>query len=358
MQNPFRYGLIVDSPYFTDRTDELRRIVRFLDSENHLIVMSPRRYGKSSLVRKAVAQTGRPSLFLNMQQASSIEDFAAMVLRGVFKLFPLERVKHFLANFRIVPTLTSTPMGDNVEVSFNPGVATSPALLEDALGLLERVSSPARRLVVVLDEFQELIEVERGVDKRLRAILQEQSGLNYIFLGSQESMMTDIFERKRSPFYHFGSVMRLGKIPRPDFAAYVADGLRPLAGEAAEGLAGEVLDFSGCHPYYTQQLAARCWEMMSLGSPAAGVVDFAVDDITSAHDLDFERLWVTMPRTSRKILQLLAMGRQPSADKSLPASTAYSAVARLAKDGYVLRNGQYEFEDPFFRRWVLRQLEP
>lgn len=356
MQNPFRYGLIVDSPYFTDRVDELRYITRFLDSENHLVMISPRRYGKSSLARKAVAQTGRPSLFLNMQQVGSVEDFAAMVLRGVFKLFPIERLKHYLANFRIVPTLTTTPLGDNVEVSFNAKVATSSALLEDSLGLLARVSAPARRLVVVLDEFQELIEVERGLDKRLRAILQEQSGLNYIFLGSQESMMADIFERKKSPFYHFGMVMRLGRIPHGDFLPYVADGLRTLSGGAADSLAAEILEFSNCHPYYTQQLSARCWEMMSLGSPAVGVVGRAVDDLTSAHDLDFERLWATMPRTSRKIMQTLAADGTPSADKSLPASTAYSAVARLMKDGYVVRDGRYDIEDPFFKRWLLRQM--
>ncbi len=67
MDNPFKFGSLVDTPYFTDRVRELDYIVQFLRSENHLILISPRRFGKSSLVKKAVAQTGRPYLRLNMQ---------------------------------------------------------------------------------------------------------------------------------------------------------------------------------------------------------------------------------------------------------------------------------------------------
>ncbi len=67
MDNPFKFGSLVDTPYFTDRVRELDYIVQFLRSENHLILISPRRFGKSSLVKKAVAQTGRPYLWLNMQ---------------------------------------------------------------------------------------------------------------------------------------------------------------------------------------------------------------------------------------------------------------------------------------------------
>ena len=80
-------------------------------------------------------------------------------------------------------------------------------------------------MIVVLDEFQEIIGIEKGIDKRLRAFMQEQNMISYIFLGSQESMMTQIFERKRSPFYHFGQLMRLDKIPFDDFLLYIKERL-------------------------------------------------------------------------------------------------------------------------------------
>ncbi len=183
--------------------------------------------------------------------------------------------------------------------------------------------------------------------------MQEQTCINYILLGSQESMMTDIFERVKSPFYHFGNIMHLGKIPHSDFYAYVSERLRSLVGERSGMLTDEVLDFTGCHPYYTQQLAARVWEIISMEGMEDDVVGRAIDDLMHAHDLDFERLWLTMTRVSRRMMKILASGASLSSERSLPQSTSYSAVGKLVKQGYVVRaEKSYEIEDPFFRRWI------
>ena len=106
MENPFKFGSLVDAPYFTDRVKELDYIVQFLKSENHLVLMSPRRFGKSSLVKKAVVQTQRPYLWLNMQAVLSKEDFAAKLLKELLNQFKLEKMKHYLRNFRIIPAIT------------------------------------------------------------------------------------------------------------------------------------------------------------------------------------------------------------------------------------------------------------
>lgn len=91
----------------------------------------------------------------------------------------------------MIPTITTNPMDSEVTIGFQPTVDTS-VILEDVLALLEKVSTKEHRLVVVFDEFQEVLELDKGIDKRLRAIMQEQKGLNYIFMGSQESMMTEL----------------------------------------------------------------------------------------------------------------------------------------------------------------------
>lgn len=355
MENPFKYGVLVDNDYFTDRTKELQYIVQFLHSENHLILISPRRYGKSSLVCKAVKQTGRPCVYINLQQVTSIEDFSAMIIKEVYRLYPWEKLKHMLASLRIVPVISSTPTGDQLEVSFNPQIASSSTFIEDALALLEKVSTPERKLIVVLDEFQELLEVEKNVDKRLRAIMQKQEGLNYIFLGSQESMMTDIFERPKSPFYHFGLLMRLEKIPYDDFLDFIRKRMMPVAKEHSEEIAKDILAFTGCHPYYTQQLSARCWEIIQVEKITENPVKYAIDDLVNAHDLDFERIWLMMNRTSRKIMQILSLGKAPYKDRNLPTSTSYSSLKKLMKEGYVIRTDSYEIEDPFFRTWIKKQ---
>ena len=187
--NPFKYGTIVQEPYFTDRKEELATIKESLNSANHLILISPRRFGKTSLILKAVHATKRPYIFINVQRAVSTADLAELIVKETLKRYPLERIKSFLKHFRIIPTISINPITNGIDVTFNPGVDSN-ILLEDALGLLEMVSTKKERLIAVFDEFQEILTLEKGIDKKLRAIMQEQSLVNYVFLGSQESMMT------------------------------------------------------------------------------------------------------------------------------------------------------------------------
>ena len=355
MENPFKFGTLVDNEYFTDRVMEQQHISSMLDSPNHIVLISPRRFGKSSLVKRVVRQSGRPFISLNMQQVTCVEDLAAMILKGVFRLHPWEKLKHLLANFRVIPTISTTPLGDSVEIGFQPTSNLS-ALLEDALSLVERVSNPSNRIIVIFDEFQEIMEVEKGIDRKLRAIMQEQQNVNYIFLGSEESMMTDIFERKKSPFYHFGMLMRLKKIPYEDFHAYITERLKPAISSDIFPIADEILAFTKCHPYYTQQLASMVWELASYKNlPPETLMESAINQITETHDLNFERIWMSLNNTDKRIIRMLSKGEKPYELKSIPTSTTYSSIKKLMKKGFLIKEENYELEDPFFKQWVNKQ---
>ena len=356
MENPFKFGTLVDNQYFTDRVLEQERITAILNSPNHLVLISPRRFGKSSLVKRTVLLTKRPYISLNMQQITGAEDLASAILKGIFKLHPWEKIKHLLANFRVVPTISTTPLGDSVEIGFQP-TTNYTALLEDALSLVERVSEPDNRIIIVFDEFQEIMELEKGIDRKMRAIMQEQQHINYIFLGSEESMMTDIFERKKSPFYHFGMLMRLKKIPYKDFYTYVYDRLLPSVKENADKVTTDILAFTQCHPYYTQQLSAMVWEASEYSKTAADLlVNESINLIIQTHDLDFERIWMSFNNTDKKIMRIIAKGEKPYENKSIPTSTSYSSIKKLMKKGFLIK-GQtaYETEDPFFCKWIKLQ---
>ena len=353
MTNPFQFGVIVDNEFFTDRIDELKEVRMSMDSANHLILISPRRFGKSSLVAKAVRESGRPCLSLNMQNMLSVEDFASKLLRELFRLYPLERVRHLMGHFRIIPTVSTNPITNGIDVSFQP-VMNSVVLLEDAMDLVEKVSTENRRLVIVLDEFQEILNIRKGLDKQLRSIMQKQQHLNYILLGSQESMMTDIFERKKSPFYHFGKLMRLNKIPYADFKEYIKTRLPFEDQDEQNRIVEEILSFTNLHPYYTQQLSAQVWEMMSYDHLVDGVVGEAISKIVRVHDLDFERLWLNFNRTDRSVMLSLSKDKNPLQNRKVASSTSFSAIKRLMKSGYVIRVTDYEIEDPFFKEWIIR----
>lgn len=355
MDNPFKFGTIVDEPYFTDRIEELARIGQFLKSENHLVLISPRRYGKSSLVRKAVRQSGRPYVWVNMQQVLSREDFAAKLLKSIFRQFKIEKVKPFLRHFRILPSISVNPMTNEMSVSFQPLVDAN-AVFEDSIALLGEVSNTGLRLIVVFDEFQDVLDIDKHIDKDLRAMMQEQKGINYVLLGSQGSMMTDIFERPKSPFYHFGMLMRLGKIPREDFTKYLQNRLSPVT-EQASTISCEILDFTDNHPYYTQQLASTIWDLIALGKGDDNILSKAVTDIVQAHDLDYERLWQTFNKTDQLMITIICQGRSPIKTRMLPTSTMTSSLKRLVKKGYVINKAkdEYAMEDPFFKEWLIKQ---
>lgn len=354
MNNPFKFGSVVDEPYFTDRINELANIKHSMNSANHIVLISPRRFGKTSLVKKAIKEINRPSIFINLQMAVSVENLASLLLKEIFKLRPFEKVKHLMTHFRVIPTISTNPFSDAVDVSFQPSLDTT-AILEDAFALLEKVSSPTNRIITVFDEFQEIMGIEKGLDKRLRAIMQEQQNINYIFLGSQESMMTQIFERKKSPFYHFGMLMHLDKIPYDDFMQYITQRLPLKYDTQAKDIAKDILNTTLCHPYFTQQLASQVWEILTYSDVKEDIVKEAVEQLTIIHDLDFERLWMNFNKTDKYILLNLAHKKQPSSTRSLPTSTIYSSVKRLMQMGYIIKINEYEIEDPFFRNWLIKK---
>ena len=257
-----------------------------------------------------------------------------------------------MVHFRFIPTFSVNPMTDGVDVTFQPG-SDNNIVLEDVLMLIEKLGEK-NKFVVVLDEFQEIVDLEKGLDKYLRSVMQLQHNVNYIFLGSQESMMTEIFEKKKSPFYHFGVLMRLPKIPYDDFFRYLSKRFAPMVLEQPEQIAEEILSFTQCHPYYTQQLAFQVWNMLEQKNDVEKLVDHAVDELTRLHDFDYERIWMAMNKTDRHILAVLAQNiTSPLNSRSgIPTSTAFSALKRLSRQGYVIKNEKYEIDDPFFARWI------
>ena len=351
MENPFKFGTIVEEEFFTDRVYEVAYIEQFVKSANHLILISPRRFGKSSVVAKAMKQSSRKHITINLQQVTSVSDLSAKLLKEFFKLHPMERVRHLITHFRVIPTISTNPLTGSMDVSFQPGVDGT-MLIEDVLTLIENAHSEQDRIIVVLDEFQEIIDLAPKFDKQLRSIMQNQKHINYILLGSQESMMTDIFENKKSPFYHFGEMMRLGKLPRDDFHQYLSQRLAGCYPESHAEISDIILNYTDCHPYYSQQLAANVWQIGILQPGTTDPVQKAIDHIVTTHSLDYERLWMNIKRTNKWILQRLASNK-PLQTGEHRTSTIYSALKRLQKDGYVIYSDRYELEDPFFKEWII-----
>jgi AAA+ ATPase superfamily predicted ATPase len=351
MANPFKFGSVVSEDFFTDREKEFENAKKVLASRNHLVLISPRRYGKTSLVNKVTGSLSRPVIYMDLQLATDVSDLATQLLKKFLSINKWENIKHSLANFRIVPTLELNPQTGGMEVSFAPSASNKFTPLEDVLNMIEKTAKRGKRPIVVLDEFQEIAHLNKNLPKQLRAVIQHHKEVNYVFLGSLESMMKAIFERKKSPFYHFGYLMALDKIPYSDFFDYLKNRFDKITNRS-EAISKEILEFTQQHPYYTQQLAFYCFSFLEKERYKRDMLPLVIKDIITIHNTDYERLWNTISKTDKKILVSLAMqGKLPAA--SFPQSTVYSGLARLIERGYVVKGKSYEFDDPFFKNWII-----
>ena len=359
--NPFKFGTVVDEPYFTDRKEEIKKVRSILSSENHLIMISPRRYGKTSLVFQVIGKLNRPYIALDLQVITDADDLAGQLLKQIYRIYPFEKIKQFIAHFRIIPFISIHPVTNEVDVSFR-STSSTPVVLEDVFSLIGKLTSPRKRLIVIFDEFQNIKKIGRDLDHYLRSYMQHQKNLNYVFLGSQESLIREIFEKKDSPFYHFGFLFPLGKIPKEDFYTFLAERFTSVY-KKPEDLADSILDVTGSHPYYTQQLAFTVWELLARDNQGEKVVDLAVEELIHYHDIDYERLWNTLNRTDMKLLIGMTFSdASPLSEKfskqfdTGPSSTVYSSLKKLMGKGFVIKTETgYEIDDPFFKQWLWKQ---
>lgn len=359
--NPFRFGGIVEGEYFVNRRQEIKELVSDIESGQNVVLISPRRYGKSSMVNKALAGMGMKSIRLDLEIISDELDLANVYVKKALALSPFEKLKTFLKSLKVQPAMEYNPATGEVGVSFSAADADRGAVIAESLELPEIIArSQNRRLVVVFDEFQEIRRISPDLEKKMRGIFQAHQNVSYVFIGSQESMIRDIFQEKKNPFYKFGRQKVLGGIPGGEMEAFVL-GRFAEAGIAASQVVKEVLAFTDCHPYYTQQLCHELYIARENGPLNPALIKAAVKNIIIQHDADYKRWWNGLNNTERKILIGLAEGGSAVTSSRFiqkygikTASTSGSAIGRLIDKGIILRREKnaYKLEDPFWKEWI------
>ena len=348
-ENPFEFGFEAQGDFAVDPDQEMFKIRQLLAGLNHLALVSPRRFGKTSLVRKAVMETGHPAVFVNLQMATTEAELAAMLLKAFLGIHPVGRFRADFKRFRAKPDLTYNIEANAMEVSFDASGRGS-AALEDVLNVMDAQSDPDNRLIVVFDGFQEISEFEPGTDKLLRAVMEKHANINYVFIGSDEGAAA-LFEDDRAAFFHFGVLMRLSKIPHDAFIRFLVEKLKLIRGDKALNDAAEILELAKGHALFVQQLAAVFRERCRLEGECA-TVQGAGEALLRSLSASCEVFWSRLNRTNRRILSVLARGGSLQDIGELSTSTVYGAVARMRKDGLIVRDEEFALEDPFFALWI------
>ncbi len=376
-QNPFVYGEVVPTAAFIDRTAELERLVGDLADGQKVFLISPRRYGKSSLIRQALAAAARRGALTVEVTVSSFSSYVAFLEGYARALMAAEtrwdRARTWLreaigsARTEIRYTPGESPLG-SLTVSF-PSVKSErdvARLAQDVFALPGRLAEARRRKVVVaLDEFQAIGEFNGGsVEHAMRAAVQQQRDVGYVFAGSEPSLMERMLGPRR-PFYKAGPVMRLEKIPADEFAAAIDSRFSRSGLKPEPGLGAAIVDLAGNLPYDVQRLAHETWdEARSAGRRATlDHLHQALRRLLTEQEPMFEAIWQRLTLAQRAVLRAVVVqgGRAVlSADVRARhrlggTSTIQSALNALVRDDVISREGaRYVVVDSLLREWVAR----
>ena len=379
MQNPFVYGEIVPGEAFVDREVELDRLVTDLAGGQKVFLISPRRYGKSSLVRQALIALGRQGALTAEVTVASYSSYLAF-LEGYAGALAALDTKWDRARQWFTEAIRST----RPELRYEPNdrglgrfsVAFPLArtdrdvtrLANEVFALPGQLAEARKRTVVVaLDEFQAVNGFNGGsVENALRAAAQQQRRVGYVFAGSEPSLMEQMIGPRR-PFYKAGPVMRLDKIPPDVFAAWIDTRFTKSGIKPEDGLGAAIVDLAGNLPYDVQRLAHETWDDARAAGQKRANLDHlhaTLNRLLSEQDTVFEALWQRLTLAQRGVLRAVVLqgGRELlSADTRARhrlggPSSIQSGLTALQKQDLVMKEGgRHVVIDSLFREWVARR---
>ena len=285
MEKAFVYGMSVRGENFTDRTKETERLKLNFENGMNTILISPRRMGKTSLVKKAMSEVANPevkTVYMDIYDCRSEYDFynrfASVLLKETASRSSqiLDNIKKFLIRVSPKISFSPEPMSD---VSLSLGITPKEYQPEELLNLPEMIAKEkGYHIVVCIDEFQQIGELPDSltVQKRMRGVWQHQEHVSYCLFGSKKHLMTDLFQSKRMPFYQFGEMMYLDRIPTEDWVRFIIARFNKYGKQISPSLAEKVCTTVDGYSSYVQQLA---WNLLAETADAASEKDFdnAVD---------------------------------------------------------------------------------
>ena len=370
---PFTFGVATSGDNFTDREKETERLLLNFRHGINTILISPRRWGKTSLVQKVcrLAQSDQLKIvYLDIFSCRSDRDFyeafASAVLKQTSSKWEewVENARQFLS--RITPKISmgTDPMTDfSISFEINPKNNDG----EEILQLPEKIAhEKGCNIVVCIDEFQQIAEFKdsKTFQKRLRSVWQLQKSVSYCLFGSKKHLMNELFEKKSYPFYKFGDTMYLPKIGTQDWIAYICRRFEATGKQISKELAEKICQNMENHSSYVQQLA---WLVWIHTDKVATEQDFeaAYQDIIDQNTPLFEKQTESLTTYQMNFLRAVIDGihseftTQEVLHKYQLGSSANVSIVKRAlikKELIEIEKRQVVIPDPVMVVWLKREL--
>ncbi len=365
---PFTYGKIVSTKAFTNREEEIEKLIKNLKSGINTIIVSPRRRGKSSLVKKALIELeSEPKLKLisiDLFSINSNEEFLHKFASEVIKVSASKLDDWIKISKEFFKTLTpkfqfSADADSEFSISFDyAGIKKDPS---EILNLPERIAQKEKiKFIIAIDEFQNLSEYSgfKTFEKKLRAEWQKQNNVTYCLFGSKNHMMTDIFNNPSKPFYRFGDIMMLSKIKREKWVPFITNAFKESGKNISKQNAGLITNLMKCHSWYVQQLSHYTWTRTNKRASKNEIQD-ALTELIDGNSPLYEREVEICSRTQLNLLKAIIKGKEQLSSTAVmqefqlgTPNNVSKNTKKLRESGIIEKAGKkYELLDPAFEIW-------
>lgn len=367
--SPFVYGSTVSKRSFTNRENEVRRLTSNLLGGTNTMIISPRRWGKSSLVehvtdsiRKEHKDIGIAliDLFTVNSEEEFLEKFAGEILKSSSSRWQ-EWIENSKKGFRnIIPKIqVSMDPVNSFSISFDWDEIKKQS--DEILNLPEKVAIEKKiKLIVCLDEFQ-VIAGFKGyseLEKRMRALWQRHKSVTYCIYGSQRHMMTEIFNSPSKPFYRFGDIILLPRIERKNWITFICKSFQETGKNITEAESGMIADLMQCHPWYVQQLSHYTWNLTRKSVTKTDIIT-ALNELINANMPFYQNETENKSSTQLNLLKAIAAREKQLTSSRVMNEYHLGTPRNVSKNKTLFINNDvigesdngYYFLDPAFELW-------
>jgi hypothetical protein len=368
--NPFITRGYAGPQYFCDREKETRDIVNLVTNGNNIALISPRRLGKTDLIRHCFAQPELKedyyTFLIDIYPTSSLRDFVNVLGKAILdQLKPRGRKvweKFLMALNSIKAEVTFDYSGNPVWGVGLSSIENPTTTLEEIFQYLSQADKPC---IVAIDEFQQITSYIDGseIEAMLRTHIQRCPNATFIFSGSRRHLMGKMFTSPSRPFYQSVITMGLAPIACDKYVAFCNDMFSEYGKSLEKGVVEHVYDlFDG-----VTLCLQRVMNVLFMNTPTGvkatlEMVDEAVDYIINLLNDNFETMLSQLPEKQRVVLVAIAhegvvksisSGSFNKRYKLLsPSSTVAATKALVDKDLVASDNGHYHVYDRFFAMWL------
>jgi uncharacterized protein len=374
--NPFLYGRTVSGSAFIDREEEIKGITASLERGQSVILFSPRRYGKTSLIKQALSHLEKRGLlvfYMDLYRITSLDRFASYYSQTVLSSLRSKADKIFTIVKTLIPSLKpkltyTEPNLPSIEVELTMEALRKQSTFSEMFDFLENYCKKKKlRGCVVFDEFQEIsgFDADGRLEREMRSAFQHHELVSYAFLGSKMHLMKKIFKDKNRPFYNFGNHFELGTIDVAYWVPFIKAGLGKAGASLEIEDCGRIVALTGGHPYYTQMICSELWERIAhAGSaPASVLLEDALQAVLTKSNYAFIEIWDALSTIERRLIFGIAETGEaaPFATDFLrkyqlgAASSVQRMIERLIQKGLIDRTDSgYRLIDPILALWIKR----